>query len=336
MSVSMSTSKSKPKSKSELKELKSIISFNSIVALLAVVIFLGFFMGTDELQTEKSGTDALHTETSKLNTIEKEDTIETAWQWNTSPDSKNAVQQTSELDTRGNQPTQHLFTQESVFNALKSVKLDNNAELIIDNDALKALNQTFEKLAVILDPDHLLELQDIIKQGLPGPAGEQVAQITADFYNYLGAQTEFETLYEVENKLASDQDNTLEQQAAQYDELLALQELYLGQDVANKLFAASNANARYMFDSFAIDNNETLTDEEKKQQHAENIQRHAKDTIAINNWNQRHSDFLTDKQYVLDSSLSHEEKQIQIRQLMNQHFNNEELKLVRHLRLDSF
>jgi lipase chaperone LimK len=332
MSVSMSTSKYKSKP----KELRPKISFNSIAALLAVAILLGFFIGTSEPEAKKSGIDVLPTETDKLNTLAKEETIETAWQWNTSPDAKYTVQQASELDTLVNQPTQHPFTQESVYNALKSVKLDNNGELIIDNDALKSLNQTFEKLAAVLEPDHLFELQDIIRQGLPGPAGEQVAQITADFYNYLGAQKEFEALYEVENTLASDQDNTLEQQTAQYNELLALQALYLGEDVANKLFATSNANARYMFDSLAIDNNDTLTDEEKKQQHAENIQRHAKGTIAINDWNQRHSHFLTDKQYVLDSSLSHEEKQIQIRQLMNQHFNTEELKLVRHLQLDSF
>lgn len=321
---------------SKSKQLKQKISFSGIVLLLGVAILIGFNIGTNEPQTDKSASGTLPAETINRNSLPKAETIETAWKWNASPDTKYAVQQTAvtnELDALVNQSTQNLFTQESVYNALKSVKLDDNSEVIIDNDALRALNQTFENLGVILDSESLIELQDIIINGLPDPAGEQVAQIVADFYSYFNAQKEFEALYQVDNDF---ENNTFEQQVEQYNELLALRELYLGEDVSSKLFSTSNANARYIFDSLELDNNKLLTKEEKMKQQSEITKRHAEETITINNWSGRYSKFLMDKQSVLDSSLNDEEKRMQLRQLMDQHFNKDELKQVGNLQLDSF
>jgi lipase chaperone LimK len=331
MSVSMAKS----------KQAKQKIPVSTVVVLLGLVMLVLFFFSIYEPKIDNNVVDIVPVETGKLINSEKNSTIETAWQWRSFPDNKpvgNEILETNVISELGNamsQSTLNPFTQESVYNALKSVKLDEKGDVMIDNDALNALNETLEKPNIKLDDDALIALQEIIRGGLPGSAGAQVAQVVADYYHYLGAQKEFNAIYEVENQLPIDQDSKFENQIAQYNELLALRELYLGEEVANKLFATSNATALYMFESLALDNNKTLTNEEKKQQQSDITQRHAEQTIAIINWNERYHNFMTDKQYVLDASLGDDEKRKQLRQLMSQYFNNEELTQVKHLQLDS-
>jgi len=265
-----------------------------------------------------------------------ENTIATVWQWDTGQSNEDQGQKIETSDI--NQPTSQSdntsdlpFTQESVYKALHAVKLDDNGDIIIDDDALTALDTTLNHNQLKLDDEALEELQSMIRKGLPGNAGEQTAEIVANYYQYLGATSEFNSLYDTRNS----SDQTIDDYETQYNELLALRELYLGEEVANQLFKTSNANSQYMFDSMVLEANTSLSVIEKKQQQAKIIERHAEKTINVDNWNVRFREFLNDKQNVRNSYLSDDDKRDQITSLMHQHFTDEELKYVNHLRLDS-
>ena len=263
----------------------------------------------------------------------KESTVASIWQWEIETVNTNNTQETNA--TNGEQAndmsSKFPFTQESVFKALHDVKLDSNGDIILDDDALNALNKALDFNEIKLDGEAIEKLKDLIRKGLPGEAGEQTAQIVSDYYQYLGAKNEFNALYETND--ASGQD--IESYETQYNELQALRELYLGAEVAGQLFATTNANSRYMFDSKKLEANDSLSDEEKKQLQAKITERHAEETTKINNWNERYQRFLDDKQYIINSSIGEAEKHVQIRSLMHEHFSDEELEYVSHLQLDS-
>ncbi len=263
----------------------------------------------------------------------KTNTIASIWQWEVETINANNAQETTA--TSGEQvndmSSQFPFTQESVFKALHAVKLDSNNDIILDDDALIALNNTLDFSEVKLDGEAIEKLKDLIRKGLPGDAGEQTAQIVGDYYQFLGAKNEFNALYETKDV----EGQSIEDYEAQYNELISLRELYLGADVSEKLFASSNANSRYMFESMKLEANDSLSDEEKKQAQAKIVERHAEDSINVNNWNERYQAFLNDKQYIVNSSIGDNEKRIQLRALMHEHFSHEELEYVSHLQLDS-
>ena len=299
-------------------------NFVSVALLLVVIasLYLVFFSE----DTEKSRTSLLtingtNKYASEIEVGSNDKTIATAWQWEESastPEEKNLP----------------LFSEESVYSALQRVRLDSQNNVIVDHEALIALNATLDDSRLQLDEQALSELQLIIKQGLPGNAGDDVAKIVTDYYHYLAASKEFNAIYEADYSTAEVIENTIEDHEANYRELIALRELYLGNDTANKLFSTSDANAAYMFDMLKIEQANNLSNEEKQQQSAEIVERHNQQTIPISNWNQRHADFLASKQNILSASIDDEEKQMQLTELMHQHFNSEELAHISHLQLD--
>lgn len=308
------------------------------LALVGIAFFLFILLPNSEPELaidKETVTNIDETNTTTLNAqTATKNTIATAWQWNTNPlaegaeKDKNYTENSTKLPSNAsNLP----FTQESVYQALHAVNLDSNGDLILDNQALISLNTALDYDEVTLDEEALAELQTLIKKGLPGNAGEQTAQIVADFYHYLGAKKEFNTLYET----YTDDDQAIEHYEMQYDELNALRELYLGSEVADQLFATANANSRYMFESMKIESNDTLSDAEKTRQQAEIIKAHEEKTINISNWSDRYQAFLDEKNYITQSSLSNSQKRQQLTDLMHQHFTYEELEYVRHLQLEA-
>jgi len=305
-----------------------------LVILVGVIIITLIFSNSETTSTK----DSVIINTTKVTSEEvptTSNTIASAWQWkavlgNESQAGKTETQNNSQgkqVDTTAPYP----FTEASVYEALQGVKLDENGDIILDDDALIALNNALDHSEVKLDAESLQVLQDLIRKGLPGNAGEQTARIVSDFYQYLGAKNEFNALYETNREA----DETIENYETEYNELLALRELYLSAEVADQLFSASNANARYMFDSMKLEADTSLSEEEKKQQQAKIVQRHAESSTKVSNWNERYQAFLDDKQYIINSSLSDDEKRDQLSGLMHQHFSYEELEYVSHLQLDS-
>lgn len=312
-------------------QTKALYTFVILGSLVAAV----FFIMPDA--SPKKDIDTAVTQTHKIDRVDtkpKTNTIAQAWQWEVVSNDENTLQVDNEdmaSSTQSETVASYPFTQESIYDALQSVKLDENGDIIIDNDALDALIAALDHSQIKLDAEALEALKDLIKKGLPGNAGEETAQIVADFYQYLGAEREFNALYEPLN----DETQSIEDYETQYNELVALRSVYLGDDVANQLFATVNANSRYMFDSMKLEADTNLSDKEKKAQQAKFIEDHTEQTINVNNWNQRYQSFSNDKQNIIESSLSENEKREQLASLMHQHFNNDELKQINHLQLDS-
>jgi lipase chaperone LimK len=262
-------------------------------------------------------------------------TIATAWQWQESNDDQTNINDLPNIATDNQRSWP--FTQESVYKALHAVKLDDNGDIIIDHDTLIALNAALNHSQLELDGETLEDLQELIRTGLPGEAGEQTAQIVADYYLYLRAKNEFNSLYEANDidQTNSGEPQKIESNEAQYNELMALRELYLGAENAEKLFSIANANSRYMFDSMKLEADINLSEEEKTQQQELIIKRHTEQTVKVDNWQERHRSFANEKKHILNASLSDDEKREQLTELLHQRFSPEELVYIDHLQLDS-
>jgi lipase chaperone LimK len=310
------------------------ISPTSITITLVVItsLYLVFFSGGNDKDIVKVQTsDDYSTNTLATKIENNEKTVATEWQWE------------EPTNTPIKKPAA-AFTEESVYSALKSVRLDKQNNVIIDHEALIALNAALDDSRLQLDEQALSELQMIIKQGLPGTAGDDVADIVTNYYNYLKASKEFNAIYEPDLSISdssnSDSSNSetsetrIEEFKENYRELMSLRELYLGSDTANKLFSTSDANANYMFDMLKIEQNTDLSDEEKEIKRKQIIETHAEQTVDVSNWNQRHRDFLTAKQTILNASISEQQKQAQLTELMHQRFNPDELAKISQLQLD--
>jgi len=289
-------------------------------------LYLIFFSeDTEKNRTSLLTINSTNKYASEIEVGSNDKTIATAWQWERERESSTNTDKEISSST---------ISEKAVYSALQRVRLDSQNNVIVDHEALIALNATLDDSRLQLDEQALSELQLIIKQGLPGNAGDDVAKIVTDYYHYLTASKEFNAIYEADYSTAEVIENTIEDHEANYRELIALRELYLGNDTANKLFSTSDANAAYMFDMLKIEQANNLSNEEKQQQSAEIVERHTEQTINITNWNQRHADFLASKQNILSASIDDEEKQMQLTELMHQHFNSEELAHISHLQLD--
>ena len=314
--------------------MQKYVIYGLVILVGVVIISFMMFPNSETTQTE----DGVTINTTSVNPVdvpENTNTIASAWQWENVSDNESMLAKTeapaSSQAKQADATAPFPFTEESVFQALQDVKLDDNGDIILDDDALIGLNNALDHSEVKLDAEALQALQDLIRKGLPGNAGEQTAQVVADFYQYLGAKNEFNSLYETNRN----PDETIESYETEYNELLALRQLYLSTEAAEQLFAVSNANSRYMFDSMKLEADTSLSEEEKKQEQDKIIQRHAESSTKVSNWNERYQAFLDDKQYIINSSVSDDEKRDQLTALMHQHFSYEELEYVSHLQLDS-
>jgi lipase chaperone LimK len=296
----------------------------AILLALVATLYLVFFNAdtgkdTTPLLNTKSDSDRQSPLIVDIDNSEK--TIATAWQW----------EEPTNTPDENASPT---FSEKVVYNALQKVRLDSQGNVIIDHEALIALNATLDDGSLQLDEQALRELQMIIRQGLPGNAGDDVAKIVANYYHYLEASKEFNAIYETGSSNSPAIENTTDEHKENYRELTALRELYLGSDTSTKLFSTSDANANYMFDMLEIEQATDLSDEEKQQKRLEIVNQHAEQTIDISNWNERHNVFLAAKQNILQASISDQQKQTQLTELMHQHFSHEEIAHVRHMNID--
>ncbi len=305
-----------------LRPRTSPVLVAALLLLIAGLYLVFLSSGSEKNTTQVLALESVGTNIPVMAMNQNEKTIATAWKW------EGIVEPSEEKSTA-------VFSAQVVYEALHRVRLDEQGNVILDHETLIALNETLDDSRLKLDEVALSELQLIIKQGLPGDVGEDVAKIVGDYYQLLDASKEFNAIYEQDSATIQESENTIEQHQETYRELIALRELYLGTEVANKLFSTSDANSRYMFDMAKLEQNTELTDTEKQQKRIEITDRHTEQTISVNNWNERHNVFLAAKKNIQMVSMNEEEKQAQLTELMHQHFNLEELAHVRHLQLDN-
>jgi lipase chaperone LimK len=314
--------------------MKQLLAKNNIFTLifLLILIAIGFklfiYKQSDSIEIINSNNHDILNSNIEINHLEN--TVASAWKWQ---DDKSSPAVASINKEQTDNETYN-FTEESVYKALYHVRIDDDNNIIIDNETLTALNNTLDDERLNLDAESILKLQMFIKKGLPGNAGEDVAKIVGGYYQYLEAAREFNSVYEGDPEVTVDNNESLEQQINNYQELSSLRHLYLDTDIATKLFSQYDANANYMFEVLKIQNDDSLTDEEKQKISSEIALQHSGQGININNWNTRYQDFLAAKQNIMTVSISDDEKQAQLTELMYQHFSREELNNVRHLQLD--
>jgi lipase chaperone LimK len=306
-----------------------------IIAITAIIIAAPIVFSMINSNDSKSVKIGVNNSASELTEVEPQTleeqtpTIATAWQW--SQDNKSATKAITANNSNKTLP----FTAKFVYEALKAVKLDEDGNVIHDHDALLSLDEALLRIQNKLDRESLNILQAIIKDGLPGKAGEQTAQIVGDYYNYLEAKDEFSRTSEILSESSGHETvNAVENDQILYAELKSLRELHLGNDVSDGLFRITDSDAQYMFESMKLDVDESLSEEERAQQRLEIEALHIQSSINIQNWPDRYSAFQNKKQKIISASLKNEEKKRQITELLNNHFNSKELKRIEYLDID--
>lgn len=298
-----------------------------IVCIITIIFYMSGETGSRTIITNNDLSKINDSHTNHLN--QNTNTIETQWQW-------------SQINARSQSTTQAPpkslpFTPKFVYEALKAVKLDENGNVIYDHNALLSLDEALLRMQNKLDSESLAILQSIIIDGLPGKAGEQTAKVVADYYHYLEAKDEFSrTSEKLADTSVHQTVNAIENDELLYSELQALREVHLGHDVTNGLFRVTDADAHYMFASMKLDFNENLSEEEKRIKRREIQEKHNQRSINISNWPDRYSAFQQAKKNILSADITNSEKQAQLKDLLNSHFNSDEQKRITHLGLDQF
>lgn len=295
--------------------------------------------------------------------IHDSNTIASKWQWKNFTDTQSEPRAGNNSKTDESRPTAKVpYDAVEVYRILRSIKLDESGRVVPDQTAMQALEKGFNDLGPNLSPEAMSGLQDVIRTGLPGQAGEEAARIFENYYQYRLAEIEFSE--QLANQLPA---------VDHYEQMVQLRRNYLGDEIADKLFAVQDAQARHMLASIAIQKNANLTDEEKQAQQAalqaqlndrllalgqlkpeeaaaEKVERlreqgasnadiystrtailgaeGARELAAADReeaqWQSRFEGFWQARRYVMQAGLDEAERERQIAQLLDQHFGPEE------------
>lgn len=183
-------------------------------------------------------------------------TIADKWQWNNFANTEKAGEG-SEGDKHATSAVPSDVV--GIYRFLQSIKLDENGRVLPDQTLKEALELGFDELGPNLNAVAMSELQNLIRKGLPGSAGEQAAHILGSYYQFRLSEEEF-------NRQLESQAQNQSSAADRHKELLQLRRNVLGEEIADKLFAAEDNQARHMFAAIAIQQNASLTAEEKHAQ----------------------------------------------------------------------
>ena len=209
------------------------------------------------------------------------DSIAYKWQWENFA-KKKAPGDGENSKAEEPRPTAEMpYDAVGVYRVLQSIKIDENGRLVPDQTAMQALERGYHELGPDLSPEAMSGLQELIRTGLPGPAGEEAAQILENYYRFRSAEAEFNQQLESQLQLANASGAQAENQLPtgdRYEQLVELRRSYLGKEVADSLFAVEDAQARHMFAAIAIQQNADLTAEEKRAQQ-ENLQAQLNDRL---------------------------------------------------------
>src|SRR5690606_8104986 len=152
-----------------------------------------------------------------------------------------------------------------IYNILQSVQLDDAGRVIPDQSAKYALEKGFDDLGTDLSPEALAELQDLIRIGLPGEAGEEAARIMKSYYELRVAEEKLNQQADTLSTTATAEEPESAASAAErYEQLVQLRRQHLGDEIANGLFAVEELQARHMISTVAIQQNTELSDEDKQ------------------------------------------------------------------------
>ncbi len=188
------------------------------------------------------------------------DTIAYQWQW------RNFTKPNPSLDADADDRTGEMpYDAVEVYKVLQGIRLDENGRVVPDQTAMQALEKGYSELGPDLSPQQMTELKELIRVGLPGPAGDEAAQILENYYRFRAAEAQFNQSRTAAAAYGAQTQNQLPT-VDRYEELVELRRSYLGKEIADSLFAVEDTQARHMFAAIAIQQNTSLTPEEKQAQ----------------------------------------------------------------------
>lgn len=219
----------------------------------------------------------------------------------------------------------------SVRTALRDVRLDEAGNVVVDHRALAALRDGFASIER-LDAGQLADIQEIIRNGLPAPAGEQAATIVANYYQYqLAAQT----------MLGGAAGEDIAGSEAQLERLVELRRSYFGTETSERLFGDEHAYARFTLESMRLAADESLSPEERQRRQEALTQMlparlRAPDSAAAEpvaasaaemkpDFAARYAEFERQKRAILAAGLVDDEKNVQLERLLREHFAADEI-----------
>ena len=236
---------------------KSVLVFG--LGAAAVIVGLVYWASTRDERLAQKSTPLIHEQ--------NRESIAYKWQWEnfakTKPTSNvGGNSEANDARRAGEMP----YDAVGVYRVLQSIRVDENGHLVPDQTAMQALEKGYSELGPDLSPQAMAELQELIRVGLPGPAGEEAARILENYYRLRSAEAEFNQMRTAQagSNPSTNQLPTVDR----YEELVELRRSYLGKETADSLFAVEDAQARHMFAALAIQQNADLSAEEKQAQQA--------------------------------------------------------------------
>ncbi|WP_165855797.1 lipase chaperone [Marinobacter sp. JSM 1782161] len=219
------------------------------------------------------------------------------------------------------------FTVDGVFQLVQAMRLDDTGNLVPDNNARQALERIFHNGALMLSEQQLGHLAELIRAGLPGPAGEQTATLASDYYRFLEARRTLAAPNGADGRSPTSPEQ-------RYRGLQQLRVSQLGEELANQLFRASDAHFEYMLAARRLQANPDLNLEEKLKRSKALNNTLQTDLIEVDNWPQRRTRYLEQKRLILDAALPDEDKQRQIDDLFTDTFGADERQVLAPLNLN--
>jgi lipase chaperone LimK len=292
-----------------------------VITVIVVLIIIGFIFQKRVISTQSiDDVDSIQAQTL---TNDLPDTLADKWYISESA-SQNVSAQQDDL----------IFAPSSIYQSLQAVKVDEEGKLILDHDAFLALDEALARIYDRLDASSLAQLQALIKAALPGITGEQTAELVADYYRFLGAKAVFSSELEPTVENATDTVEQIDDNQQLYQELKALRELHLGTEAATELFRVSDAAAEYMFESMKLGLDNSLSDEQKAQVYQALQDKQIRDSLNIENWDNRFATYNIAKSDILNSGLSQQAKEAQVQALIAEHFSASEVQKMQYFGLD--
>jgi lipase chaperone LimK len=292
-----------------------------VITVIVVLIIIGFIFQKRVISTQSiDDVDSIQAQTL---TNDLPDTLADKWYISESA-SQNVSAQQDDL----------IFAPSSIYQSLQAVKVDEEGKLILDHDAFLALDEALARIYDRLDASSLAQLQALIKAALPGITGEQTAELVADYYRFLGAKAVFSSELEPTVENATDTVEQIDDNQQLYQELKALRELHLGTEAATELFRVSDAAAEYMFESMKLGLDNALDDEQKAQVYQALQDKQIRDSLNIENWDNRFATYNIAKSDILNSGLSQQAKEAQVQALIAEHFSVSEIQKMQYFGLD--
>ncbi len=118
---------------------------------------------------------------------------------------------------------------------LDEIELDEEGSPIVNDGTRRLLESAMLMLGSNHGQFNLDLLDQLIRAGLPGPPGEEAANVFRSYYEYKAAEGELAASVTVSNFTSG---------RAAYDHIVQLRQGYLGYELAGKLFAEEDAFMR--------------------------------------------------------------------------------------------